>query len=464
MSDLRVVTDAEASARAMATSPRHRSLSRGVTSYAAAANGLTDSCGGGNRFAGGFPGRFSEPIGTALRSGPFPCGGRGSQGRRPALGTSWNQELPAGFAAEVLAAYRGTALPGRLTIRYPLDEAVFPPDIVAPAFDWQDHHAGANAWVVSFDFPEEGLQPVAFACETQEWTPADEDWEAIKRYSLGRMATVTILGVDRADPARLLSGAEIKISTSPDEVGAPLFFREVNLPFAEAVKDPAKYIRWRFGPISSKEPPPIVLDKLPVCGNCHSFSRDGSTFAMEVDAGNDKGSYTIAPMAKEIVLDPERVITWADYRREDGDATFGMLCQVSPDGRYVVGTVKDRALAVDRPDLAFSQLFFAVKGMLAIYDRERKTFAALPGADDPEVVQTNATWSPDGKYIVFAAASMGSTTRPNCGIWIPSWCLRSSLRNSCPATGSSVSTCTAFPSTTAREARPSRSRARRITA
>jgi tetratricopeptide (TPR) repeat protein len=170
----------------------------------------------------------------------------------------------------------------------------------------------------------------------------------------------------------------------------------------EAVKDPARHIRWRFGPISSKEPPPIVLDKLPVCGNCHSFSADGKTFAMEVDAGNDKGSYTVGRVEKEIVLDSSRIITWADYKREDGDPTFGMLCQVSPEGRYVVGTVKDRSLAVERPDLAFSQLFFPVKGILAIYDRERKAFSALPGADDPRFVQTNGTWSPDGKSIVFA--------------------------------------------------------------
>ena len=43
----------------------------------------------------------------------------------------------------------------------------------------------------------------------------------------------------------------------------------------------------------------------------------------------------------------------------------------------------------------------------------------MPGADDPEVVQTNATWSPDGKYIVFARSRNGSTIRPNCTAWTP---------------------------------------------
>ncbi len=366
------------------------------------------------------------------------------------------------FATQVLAASHDLASPGDLTIRYPLDATLFPPDIAAPTFVWQDQHAETDAWLVAFDY-QDGSTPVGFPSEAQEWTPSDEDWEVIKQRSQGRLARVAIRGVGRADPSRILSGADIKISTSLDEVGAPLFFREVNLPFVEAVRDPAKHIRWRFGPISSKEPPPIVLDNLPVCGNCHSFSADGTTFAMEVDSGNDKGSYTVAPVEKDILLDPTRIITWNDYRRNDGDPTFGLLCQVSPDSQYVVGTVKDRVLAVNQPQLEFSQLFFIVKGILAIYDRQRNTFSALPGADDPEVVQTNATWSPDGKYIVFARSCHGIYDPPELhgldSVLVPEEMREISRRG----TGSSCTTCTASHSTTARVARPNRYRAPRTT-
>jgi Tfp pilus assembly protein PilF len=79
-----------------------------------------------------------------------------------------------------------------------------------------------------------------------------------------------------------------------------------------------------------------------------------------------------------------------------------LLSQVSPDGRYVISTVKDRAVFVATPEITFSQLFFPIKGILAVYDREKKTFKSLPGANDPEYVQSNPTWSPDGKYVVFA--------------------------------------------------------------
>jgi len=46
------------------------------------------------------------------------------------------------------------------------------------------------------------------------------------------------------------------------------------------------------------------------------------------------------------------------------------------------------------PDLMISQLFFPIKGIPSSTIGRRKTFAALPGADDPEYVQTNAGVEP----------------------------------------------------------------------
>ena len=103
-----------------------------------------------------------------------------------------------------------------------------------------------------------------------------------------------------------------------------------------------------------------------------------------------------------MTLNDENIITWNDYKKGDGEATFGLLSKVSPDGRYVVSTVKDRAVFVATPDIWYSQLFFPIKGILVVYDTQTGSFKALPGADDPEYVQSNPTWSPDGKSIVFA--------------------------------------------------------------
>ncbi len=300
---------------------------------------------------------------------------------------------------DILSEWQESAPLQGLTVDYPLDGTLFPPEIVPPTFRWTDGMAESDTWLVTIDF-HDGAEREKHLCRSREWTPSATTWESMRKRSREVAATVVILGVNSSAPRNVLSGGRISFSTSADEVGAPLFYREVNLPFIDAVKDPSA-IRWRFGPISSQRPP-VVLEKLPVCGNCHSFSADGGTLGMDVDYANDKGSYAVVPVKEQTVLAADEIITWSDFRREDRQLTFGLLSQVSPDGRYVISTVKDRSVFVPRDDLTFSQLFFPIRGILAVYSRETGCFRALPGADDPEMVQSNPTWSPDGKYVVFA--------------------------------------------------------------
>jgi tetratricopeptide (TPR) repeat protein len=305
-------------------------------------------------------------------------------------------------AEDILSSYRADAKYGSLTVSYPLDETLFPPEIVPPVFQWKDNSSKSTEWLVTFKFQDD-KPGMNFLAREQQWSPEPEQWEAIKKRSLEKDAGVTILGVSHGVTTKILSAGHVTIRTSKDEVGAPVFYREVNLPFIDAVKDPSR-IRWRFGVVSSQQQPPVVLTNLPVCGNCHSFSADGKTLGLDVDYANDKGSYAIAPVSAQMTLSKDSIITWSDYKREDEQETFGLLSQVSPDGSVVISTVKDKSVFVPKPDLAFSQLFFPFKGILAVYNRQKKTFKSLPGADDPQYVQSNPSWSPDGKYIVFARA------------------------------------------------------------
>jgi tetratricopeptide (TPR) repeat protein len=304
-------------------------------------------------------------------------------------------------ADEILKALADTPLLSRLAIEYPLDETLFPPEIPPPSFRWKDNDPRSDLWLVTIEFADGGGRINCFA-EQSLWRPEPSVWETAKQRSLERQATVTVVGVNRKRRSKVHSVGRVTIKTSADKVEAPLFYREVNLPFVDAVRDPSN-IRWRFGMISSVQPPPIVLEKLPVCGNCHSFSADAAVLGMDIDYANDKGSYAIVKVQQQITLDRSAIITWGDYKRNEGDATYGLLSQVSPDGRFVVSTVKDESVFVPKPGMDFSQLFFPVKGILCIYDRQTSSFQSLPGADDPNLVQSNPTWSPDGKYIVFAA-------------------------------------------------------------
>jgi tetratricopeptide (TPR) repeat protein len=311
--------------------------------------------------------------------------------------TIWN--LPQFHAARCISACKrnsGTTL-GAIRITNPISGCIFPPEIVAPAFRWDDTCRSCNRWLVTVGFSGSAERLNVFVAK-REWRPDRRQWGKIKALSLGRICRVDIIG-RRGE--RALSASAIDFSTSNDPVGSPIFYREVTLPFADAVRDPSR-IRWRYGTVSQERQPPIVLQGLPVCGNCHSFSADGRTLGMDVDYANDKGGYAITRVMPEMNLATSDIISWSDYRPEDSVPTFGLLSQVSPDGRFVASTVKDISVFVPRPDLYFSQLFFPIKGIILIYTRKNKSFAPLPGADDTSYVQSNPTWSPDGRYLLFA--------------------------------------------------------------
>ncbi len=291
-----------------------------------------------------------------------------------------------------------------LAIEYPRTGTLFPPEIIAPTFLWKDKTGNADSWLVVAEIENEPriVSPVV---TRQEWRPSHEQWAVMKRLSLGKDMRITVLGIRGNDPDNIVVQDHVSIGISRDEVGASIFYRDVPLPFEFAYKN-LDTIRWRLGDVASESPTTIILKDLPLCGNCHSFTPDGKTLAMDVDYANDKGSYVITSLEKNTVLTPEKIITWSDYRKEDGDLTFGLLSQISPDGRYALSTVKDRSIFVPIDDLTISQLFFPLKGIIAVYDRDQDKFWSLPGADNAEYCQSNPNWSPDGEYIVFARAPM----------------------------------------------------------
>jgi tetratricopeptide (TPR) repeat protein len=284
-----------------------------------------------------------------------------------------------------------------LEMLHPPAGAVMPRNMPAPVVSWKTNGGAGEEWLVAF---KAGGRTWWFEGQPPRWRPEERAWHQIKDAAQDGRVEV-IVGAFGKGRHQLEAKGTTRFTLSRDTVDQPLFYREVNLPFSEAVKDPSK-IRWRFGALDRGTLPPVVLENLPVCGNCHSFDRKGEFLAMDVDYANSKASYVITRTAREMRLPTSDIICWDDYRREDGQQTFGLLSQISPDGRYVISTVKDRSVFVPRPNLAFSQLFFPLKGILAVYDRDTKQYTPLPGADDPAFVQSNPTWSPDGQWVVFA--------------------------------------------------------------
>ena len=291
-----------------------------------------------------------------------------------------------------------TVINNQLTITYPQNHTVFPPEFISPTFMWKDTSKNVKKWFIIVSNKDEKQIFTVFS-DKKSWKADSLQWDFLKNSSIEKEIKISIIGVNNSS---LISTSSVLISTSKDSVNAPIFYRDIPLPFRYALKNLDK-IKYRLCDISKDKESKVMLENLPVCGNCHSFSADGKTIGMDVDYANDKGSYVIADIEEETPLTLDRIITWSDYKREDEQATFGLLSQISPDGRYVASMVKDRSIFIAKDgDIAYSQLFFPIKGIIVIYDRQTKKMFSLKGADIPKYCQANPNWSPDGKSLVFS--------------------------------------------------------------
>jgi tetratricopeptide (TPR) repeat protein/Tol biopolymer transport system component len=335
-----------------------------------------------------------------------------------------------------------------ITIDYPLAGSVFPPDIAPPTFIWRDTAQGARVWMVEVSFAG-GAAPIRVKARGERmrigemdprcvaptnelpkltpeqeaariWLPDPGVWAEIKKYSVDRAATVVLTGCADENCLTPVSRGQVAIRTSRDPVGAPIFYRDVPLMPSEEEKgvikplapDAVSLVAWRLRNIA--EPASrLLLTGMHTCANCHSFSADGKTLGMDLDGPqNDKGLYAISRVAPQTYIRNEDVIRWNSFRDQAaGQTRIGFMSQVSPDGRYVVSTVNPAEKSIQSnyyvanfKDYRFLQVFYPTRGILVYYNRATGRRQALPGADDRRYVHTDAVWSPDGKYLVFARA------------------------------------------------------------
>jgi tetratricopeptide (TPR) repeat protein len=345
--------------------------------------------------------------------------------------------------------------PTGITVDYPSEGSLFPPDMIPPLFQWRDASSEATVWRVEVQFGEQGaergprirewsagekmqigpiddslagyvpptLNPVQAAAHT--WRPDAKTWEEIKKHSQQAPAVIRFTGYRDKKEREPVSTGQVTLRASADPVGAPILYRDVPLippppeseergvikPLPDSV---LPKINWQLRWVSNSQSK-VVMTGLPTCANCHSPSRDGSTLGIDVDGPqNDKGLYGLIPIRPVSTISNDYVVHWSAFSEERAQKRFGFMSQVSPDGKYVVtsidvphahGTrVVDRLYNGFYRNYGFGQVFFPTRGVLAWYSRETKTLTPLPGADDPDYVQTSAFWSPDGKYLIYSRA------------------------------------------------------------
>lgn len=390
---------------------------------------LAAACGGGAPLDGaGIGAALEAQGGVVLAEGtPLP---RPADPRLTAL----LEELGAHAAT-------GPAAAARIVVDYPREGSLFPRHFVPPTVLWHDEASGADTWLVRIDLASGApilvlvpgapaprgwvdkramgknnalYEPTPYQASAHAWTPPRELWDVIQDRSVDAPLELTIAGFARSGAHALLSHGSTTFATSADEVGAPVFYRDV--PLMPAVsetdgvisplsQDAVPIIEWRLKDFT-RPGSKVVLTGMPTCANCHSFSRDGRTLAMDVDGPTgDKGMYGIAPIEKRTVIGLDRVLTWNSFKGKSEDQrTIGFLSRVAPDGRHVVSTVNESLYVANFTDYRFVQVFFPTRGILAWAKGVDGEVRALPGADDPRFVHCNAVWSPDGASLVFCRA------------------------------------------------------------
>ena len=286
----------------------------------------------------------------------------------------------------------------KFTVVYPFENAVFPADFSPASFIWKSAKPEKTRWHISF-----AVSDFKFEKTTKEtqFKPDEDLWEALKKASNNKTISFSVKNENLE--------RQVAFRFSKDSVNAPIFYRATPLPFSHANKY-RDQLKWFLGDVS-KNKKHIMLEDMPVCANCHSFSKDGSQFAMDVDYGNDKGNYAFSKIEWESEIGLSNIVSWTDYKKNDGVPTFGLLAKISPDGRYAISTVKDKSIfvPVDK-SFWYSQLFFPVKGLLVYYDLKNKKFAEMNGASNPEFVQSSPEWAPDMSEILFSRSIYNKDT------------------------------------------------------
>jgi len=289
----------------------------------------------------------------------------------------------------------------QIKILYPWNGALFPIDFASPTFKWRDNYKESNTWEITVGI-HNNKSFVTRIINTPTWKPDSTTWDSLRKYSNFENLEFRIKRIKRNHSLFYYQKSTVSFQFSPDEVAAPILYRTIPLPFVFAEQNP-QLAGYSLFNVASYQPPHIALDHFRVCGNCHSFSRDGKTIALDFDAEKrDKGGFFIAKVDSVITFNKDNYLSWS---RMKGHSTFGLFSKISGSGRYIVTTLKDRVVSKGFDEInlfAYSQLFFPVNGVLVVYDRITQKVWELPGANDTSFVQSNAAWTPDDKYIIFA--------------------------------------------------------------
>ncbi len=332
---------------------------------------------------------MAENINPTIFSSPKP------------IHTSEKPKIVMPFRAEHLPSSYKTPHYERMEYRHlkiirPYDGASFPINIAPPEIIWDDNID--NLWMIKICIPSQ--KPIIRITKKKSWRPDNKLWEKIKRLGKGKYLILEVRGCVYKNGKRVGDNVyvdRIRFRISPYPMDNIIVYRLVS-PLFHPQKTPNVYYRH----VDSFETKLFVEGKGLYCTNCHFFPK-------RPDITPDQEEVAIAvrdqlPFRK-MKGRAKRILGIYEFSKKMGKtfAINSFFMSWAPDGRYVAVTM-GKTVSI-RPCITLeTQQFFVLGSDIYIVDTKKNRIWPLNGASDPDYMENFPTWSPDGKYIIFARA------------------------------------------------------------
>jgi len=296
------------------------------------------------------------------------------------------------------SVYRERWVPRGLTITYPPEGAVFPPNLCSPWVEWSDVHN--DLWQLTVSVPEGSLEWRGLSTTRRLRIP-DAVWRQVKEQAANGRAFVEVKGIQcsglwgkRRETVHGSSPVGFRISKDPADNA--VVYRLVDPPFVNK-KTPDMFVR----DIRRKRAKLFLSARQQYCLNCHTFSsktgREGR-MSLQVRYAGER------PVGRRVYV--------AVYDVEKGRGRRTILPFREQMSTFTAWSPDETKLAISAqqgfaglpPVTLETQSLSQYTSDVAVYDVPAGTACLLPGASDPKLIEIYPSWTPDGESIVYASA------------------------------------------------------------
>jgi len=292
---------------------------------------------------------------------------------------------------------RFPCVPRFLTVAYPCDGALFPPNLVSPFVTWSD--PANDRWQVRLSVAGTELA-WRFLVDERRWRVPDDVWRTVKENAVERDAVLEVRGIVRDDPECPVHRSKtVRFRVSADPADDFIVYRLVAPPFV-SLKTPDLYTR----DIRQREPRLLLDARDHYCVNCHTFSsQEGNTGKLSLQI-RYSGPEPVSERRYLALFDFDADTSYrAAFPFENQMTTF---MAYSPDGTKLALTAKQRFFGAAGP-LVFETQSPPGDSDIAVYDLAAGTVTLVEGASAEGVLEAYPRWTPDAQSIVFSSAPAG---------------------------------------------------------